>query len=57
MAHGRDFDAFCRKCGKKTRRVRCPRCKGKGRTATTTCHPCDNTGSKCQNGVNEQFHK
>lgn len=48
--------SHCRKCGKKTRFVRCPRCKGKGASFTTQCRHCGNTGYKCERGASDQHH-
>lgn len=48
--------AHCRKCGKKTRFVRCPRCHGKGGGLTTQCNHCGNSGYKCEMGTNDRYH-
>ncbi len=46
----------CRKCGKKTKWVKCPNCNGKGSTSMTQCgNNCD-SGYKCENGEREKFH-
>jgi len=51
-----DRDMHCRKCGKRTRHKRCPRCEGKV-GSWTTCGHCGNTGYKCENGMNDSGHK
>ncbi len=56
MAYTRDQDQYCGKCKKKTKHVRCPRCNGKGGSLTTQCRHCGNSGYKCENGVNDQYH-
>ena len=48
--------SHCRKCGKKMRFVRCPRCRGKGGGLTTQCRHCDNSGYKCERGTNDAYH-
>jgi hypothetical protein len=47
---------WCGKCGKKTKFKRCPKCDGKV-GPSTTCRHCDNTGYKCENGMNDPGHK
>ncbi len=56
MAYTGDKMMHCRKCGKKTKHVRCPRCNGKGGGAMTQCRHCSNSGYKCENGANDQYH-
>lgn len=53
----RDKDAHCNKCGKKTRWVRCSRCKGKVSGTWTQCSDCHSTGYQCQNGSYPSGHR
>jgi hypothetical protein len=56
MTYRGDKYEQCRKCGKKTKHVRCPKCKG-NRPAFTSCGHCGNSDYKCENGVNDQYHR
>jgi len=56
MGYSGDRYANCKKCGKKTKFKRCPKCNGKGRTVTTQCPHCQDTGYKCENGMNDRWH-
>lgn len=46
----------CRKCGKKTKWVRCSNCNGRGSTSMTTCKFRCNGGYKCENGSRDPSH-
>lgn len=48
--------SHCGKCGKKMRFVRCPQCRGQGGRLTTQCNHCQNSGYKCERGVNDRWH-
>ena len=56
MGYTGDRYEHCRTCGKKTKHVRCPRCSG-SRPAFTHCSHCNNTDRKCENGVNDRWHR
>lgn len=57
MYHG-DYYAYCesRKCKKKTKWVRCPRCNGKGGGSFSQCSNKCNSGYKCENGKTDPWH-
>jgi hypothetical protein len=55
MTYRGDKYEYCRKCGKKTKHVRCPSCKG-NRPVATRCGHCANKDYKCENGVNDRYH-
>jgi hypothetical protein len=53
-----DTFEYCRKCAKKTRHKVCRSCNGRGKPlGGTKCYMCDGTGRKCENGVNDRFHR
>jgi hypothetical protein len=49
---------FCnnKKCRKKTKWLKCPRCNGRGNTQYSRCGNNCNEGYKCENGVSDQWH-
>ncbi len=59
MPYTGDKYQHCKRCGKRTKWVRCPQppgSKGKGNTRTTTCgNNCD-SGYKCDNGARDKWH-
>ena len=56
MSYNGDRYEYCRKCGKKTKHVRCPQGRG-NRPAFSQCGHCSNSDRNCQNGVNDRFHR
>ena len=56
MGYAGDRQMHCSKEGKKTKHVKCSKCNGKGGGATTQCSHCQNSGYKCENGVNDRWH-
>ncbi|WP_327695988.1 MULTISPECIES: hypothetical protein [unclassified Streptomyces] len=54
MSYTRDKDVYCgdRRCRKKVRAVRCPRCDGKV-GPWTTCRRCGGSGYVCANSTDD----
>lgn len=58
MAYKGDRYQFCRsrKCGKRTKWVRCTGCNGRGSTAMSTCSLRCDGGYVCENGRGDRYH-
>jgi hypothetical protein len=52
----RDYDGYCRKCGKRVRYIRCTKCDGKVSGTWSSCKRCKNTGYVCSNKPYDDFH-
>ena len=51
-----DRQGHCRTCRTRVRLVRCPSCRGRGRTLTTQCPPCRDSGYACEQGAGNRHH-
>ena len=59
MSYSGNKTMHCKKCGRKTKWVKCPQppgCNGKGNGWSTQCGNNCNDGYKCENGQKDKWH-